>query len=130
MFLIVSTCYVLMRCKYLDVSHTCTLLVILAFDLCRFCVMILFFHPRHNGQWPPWLGIEPGTSRTRTQHSTTRLSRRRSRTDWLNINVGVQHVTVADKATIKKYVSWMIVNITLQFTHMLTSLVVRFRCWV
>ena len=25
----------------------------------------------------PWLGIEPGTSRTRCQHSTTRLSRRR-----------------------------------------------------
>ena len=24
-----------------------------------------------------WLGIEPGTSRTRSQHSTTRLSRRR-----------------------------------------------------
>ena len=26
----------------------------------------------------PWLGIEPGTSSTRCQHSTTRLSRRRS----------------------------------------------------
>ena len=25
----------------------------------------------------PWLGIEPGTSRTQNQHSTTRLSRRR-----------------------------------------------------
>ena len=25
----------------------------------------------------PWLGIEPGTSRTRSQHSTIRLSRRR-----------------------------------------------------
>ena len=25
----------------------------------------------------PWLGIEPGTSRTRSQHSTTKLSRRR-----------------------------------------------------
>ena len=25
----------------------------------------------------PWLGIEPGTSRTRSQHSTTRLSRKR-----------------------------------------------------
>ena len=24
----------------------------------------------------PWLGIEPGTSRTRSQHYTTRLSRR------------------------------------------------------
>ena len=21
--------------------------------LCRFCVVIRFFHPRHNGQWPP-----------------------------------------------------------------------------
>ena len=96
---------------------------------CRFCVVIRFFHPRHNGQWPltlkdfytrsyplhyflililekepvfpfsmlsakqghywyhfynvfvwrgPWLGIESGTSRTRSQHSTTRLSRRPS----------------------------------------------------
>ena len=25
----------------------------LAFDYCRFCVVIRFFHPRHNGQWPP-----------------------------------------------------------------------------
>ena len=25
----------------------------LAFDFCRFCVVIRFFHPRHNGQWPP-----------------------------------------------------------------------------
>ena len=98
----------------------------LAFAFCRFCVVIWFFHTRHNGQWPPtskdfyprsyplhyflisyksqyfpfqcwvlnkqttgtifitslvwrgpWLGIEPGTSRTRSQHSTTRLSRRR-----------------------------------------------------
>ena len=106
-----------------------TLHVFLAFDFCRFCVVIRFFHPRHNGQWPPtskdflsrfdplhlfsyliswerasifrvecsvlnkgttrtisitslvwrgpWLGIEPGTSRTRSQHYTTRLSRRR-----------------------------------------------------
>ena len=27
----------------------------------------------------PWLGIEPGTSRARSKHYTTRLSRRRSR---------------------------------------------------
>ena len=93
-------------------------------------MVIRFFHPRHNGQWPPtlkdflsqilsitlyfsylnswerasifpfecsvpnkgttgtifitslvwggpWLGIETGTSRTRSQHYTTRLSRRR-----------------------------------------------------
>jgi len=25
-------------------------LFILAFDFCRFCVVIRFFHPRHNGQ--------------------------------------------------------------------------------
>ena len=100
----------------------------LAFDFCRFCVVIRFFHPRHNGQWPPtlqdfytnlihyiifpvlilekepvfslfnvttgtifitslvwggpWLGIEPGTSRTRSQHSTTRLSPRRYPNPW------------------------------------------------
>ena len=106
----------------------------LAFNYCRFCVVIWFFHPRHNGQWPPtskdflsqilsitfffpivifekepvfpfqcwvlnkgttgtifitylvwrgpWLGIEPWTSRTRSQHSTTRLSRRRCLVNW------------------------------------------------
>ena len=25
----------------------------LAFDFCRFCVVIRCFHPRHSGQWPP-----------------------------------------------------------------------------
>ena len=25
----------------------------LAFDFCRFCVVIRFFYPHHNGQWPP-----------------------------------------------------------------------------
>ena len=25
----------------------------LAFGICRFCVVIRFFHPCHNGQWPP-----------------------------------------------------------------------------
>ena len=30
----------------------------------------------------PWLGIEPVTSRTRSQHSTTRLSRRRFHHYW------------------------------------------------
>ena len=28
-------------------------LFLLAFDFCRFCVVIRFFHPGHNGQWPP-----------------------------------------------------------------------------
>ena len=32
-----------------------SLLFILAFDFCRFCVVIRFFHPRYNGQWPPTL---------------------------------------------------------------------------
>ena len=96
----------------------------LAFDFCWFCVVIRFFHPRHNGQWPPtskdflyqilsitlfsylnswerasifpfqcwllnkgttgtiyitslvWHGPWSGTSRTRSQQATTRLSRR------------------------------------------------------
>ena len=33
----------------------------------------------------PWLGIEPGTSRTRSQHYITRLSRRRL-DDWVPVN--------------------------------------------
>ena len=37
----------------------------------------------------PWLGIEPETSRTRSQHSTTRLSRRRSSLDILCGTVGI-----------------------------------------
>ena len=104
----------------------------LAFDFCRFYVVIRFFHPRHNSKWTPtskgflyqilsitlfsylyswerasislfqcwvlnkgttgtifitslvwrghWLGIEPGTSNTRSQHYTTSLSRRRCET--------------------------------------------------
>jgi len=28
-------------------------LFFLAFGFCRFCMVIRFFHPRHNGQWPP-----------------------------------------------------------------------------
>ena len=27
--------------------------IFLAFDFCRFCVVIRGFHPRNNGQWPP-----------------------------------------------------------------------------
>ena len=105
------------RCVFLCVF-------ILAFDFCRFCVVIRFFHPAttvndlrfrrifyprfyslhlftYLNSWEtasecsvlnkgttgtifitslvwrgPWLGIEPGTSRTRSQHFTTRLSRR------------------------------------------------------
>ena len=35
-----------------SLSHTIHVQVhFLAFDFCRFCVVIRFFHPRHNGQW-------------------------------------------------------------------------------
>ena len=121
--------YVLSEYVHIDraVTFTRVFLFFLAFDYCRFCVVIRFFHPRHNGlrfrrifyprfyplhlfsylnSWErasifpfecsvlnkgttgtifitsfvwrgPWLGIEPGTSRTRSQDYTTRLSRRR-----------------------------------------------------
>ena len=36
------------------VTYSCVcFLGFLAFDLCRFYVIICFFYPRHNGQWPP-----------------------------------------------------------------------------
>ena len=106
------------------------LIIFLAFDFCRFCVVIRFFipattandlrllrifYPRfyplhlfsYLNSWErasifpfecwvlnkgntgtifitslvwrgPWLGIERGTSRTRSQHYTTRLSRRKT----------------------------------------------------
>ena len=44
---------------YLTGTVSCTLdiwvfcVYFLVFDFCRFCVVIRFFHPRHNGQWPP-----------------------------------------------------------------------------
>jgi len=47
-------------------------LFFLAFDFCRFCVDIRFFHPRHKGFSIPDFP-------TRSQHYTTRLSRKRSR---------------------------------------------------
>ena len=28
-------------------------IILLSFDFCPFCVVIRFFHPRHNSQWPP-----------------------------------------------------------------------------
>ena len=51
----------------------------------------LMFSAKHGNYWyhfitslvwrGHWLGVEPGTSRTRSQHYTTRLSRRRSGND-------------------------------------------------
>ena len=118
----------------------------LAFDLCRFCVDIQFFHSRHNGQWPPtskdfytrsyplhyflililekesvfpfsmlsankgttgtivimllvWRGpwlIEPVTSNTRSQHSTTRLSRRRLGMYWFSTLIYETFIRIID----------------------------------
>ena len=42
----------------LDAAWYC-FVFFLAFDFCRFCVVIRCFHPRHNVQWPP---IWPGTT--------------------------------------------------------------------
>ena len=114
---------------------TAQILFFLAFDFCRFCVVIRvffipatmtndlrlrrIFYPRfyplhlfsYLNSWErvsifpfdcsvlnkgttgtifitslvwrsPWLGIEPGTSRTRSQHYTTSLSRRRQHNDY------------------------------------------------
>ena len=37
-----------------DTCFLCVLLLLFfSFDFCRFCVVIQFFHPRYNGQWPP-----------------------------------------------------------------------------
>ena len=36
---------------YLYFNNTCCFF--LEFDICRFCVIIRFFNPHHNGQWPP-----------------------------------------------------------------------------
>ena len=42
------------------------------------CIHYIYFPYLNSLVWRgPWLGIEPGTSRTRSQHSTTRLSRGR-----------------------------------------------------
>ena len=37
-----------LKCRFC----VCFLGFFLAFDFCRFCVVIRSFHPRHNGQWP------------------------------------------------------------------------------
>ena len=37
----------------LQIQHSKQLFICLAFGICRFCVVIRFCHPRHNGQWPP-----------------------------------------------------------------------------
>ena len=33
--------------------HVSSYCLFLAFNFCRFCVVIRLFHPRYNGQWPP-----------------------------------------------------------------------------
>ena len=125
-------CTMARRLRKLCMSHS-FFSVFLAFDFCRFCVVIQFFHPAttvndfrlrmifyprfyplhlfsYLNSWEraiffpfecsvlnkgttgtifitslvwrgPWLGIEPVTSLTRSQHYTTRLSRRR----WIHV---------------------------------------------
>ena len=48
-FLIQQNMWVTMVMEVIFVS------VFLAFNFCPFWVVIRFFHPRHNGQWPPTL---------------------------------------------------------------------------
>ena len=50
----------------------------------------------------PWLGIEPGTSRTRSQHSTTRLSRRRLCASDSSTLAGVVQTKCCSKLTAYK----------------------------
>ena len=45
---LLSPCFVVVLC-----SCAVSCFVFLAFDFCRFCVVIRIFHRRHNGQWPP-----------------------------------------------------------------------------
>ena len=39
-------------CFIVSLDFLICILFNFAFD-CQFCVVIRFFHPRHNGQWPP-----------------------------------------------------------------------------
>ena len=39
--------------KYKKSKDFSSLFFFLAFDFCRFCVVIRFFHPCHNSHWPP-----------------------------------------------------------------------------
>ena len=90
-------------------------LLFLAFDFCRFCVVIVCFHPRHNGQLPPtakdsnltiqgnywyhcyillvwrgpWLVIEPGTSLTKIQHSTVKTEKIEA---WMHYHHNHQYI--------------------------------------
>ena len=52
----------------------------------------------------PWLGIEPGTYRTRSQHSTTRFSRRRYM--WFCLIIKYMYITL-----FTKYVELIFLNL-------------------
>ena len=39
-------------CVAMKYRWICKFLIDLLLIFCRFCVVIRFFHPRHNGQWP------------------------------------------------------------------------------
>ena len=50
-------CIAHVKLNHASTLHLCFFVLFnlgfLAFDFCLFCVVIRFFHPRHNGQWPP-----------------------------------------------------------------------------
>jgi len=53
----VSTCalHVIVNLIEMFSTRLNVVALFLAFDFCRFCVVIRLFHPHHNGQWPPSL---------------------------------------------------------------------------
>ena len=58
-------------------------------------------------------GIEPGTARTRSQHYTTRLSRRRLTMNWLRVNIFRYHIIVSNKHTHKQFNNTLILFVPL-----------------
>ena len=55
LFILIFSSYVALMKVQLEFVLVFFFVVFLAFDFCRFCVVIRFFHPRHNGQGPPTL---------------------------------------------------------------------------
>ena len=47
--------YILSKATFNDRRQYFLFFIFYSVRLCRFCVVIRVFHPRHNGQWPPTL---------------------------------------------------------------------------
>ena len=60
-----------------------------------------------------WLWFEPGTSRTRSQHSTTRLSRRRYRFiwEWRSLNKTTTYIYIYKIKQINNGIHWAFTRI-------------------